>query len=53
MDIQQVDYATYSDLVYGDPAGFNLALSWFAGYADPAMVTTWWNPEVTGSRRCS
>ena len=48
VDIQQVDYATYSDLVYGDPAGFDLALSWFAGYADPAMVTTWWNPEVAG-----
>lgn len=46
--IQQVDYATYSDQVYGSPASFDLALSWFAGYADPAMVTTWWNPEVAG-----
>lgn len=46
VDIQQVDYATYSDQVYGSPADFDLALSWFAGYADPAMVTTWWNPEV-------
>lgn len=48
VDIQQVDYATYSDKVYGNPADFDLALSWFAGYADPAMVTTWWNPEVAG-----
>ena len=46
--IEQLDYATYSDRVYGSPADFDLALSWFAGYADPAMVTTWWNPEVAG-----
>ncbi|MGM1017436.1 MAG: ABC transporter substrate-binding protein [Actinomycetota bacterium] len=48
VEIEQVDYATYSDRVYGSPADFDLALSWFAGYADPAMVTTWWNPEVAG-----
>lgn len=47
-DIQQVDTATYVDRVYGDPAQFDLALSWFAGYADPSMVTTWWNPRVAG-----
>lgn len=48
VSIEQLDYATYSDRVYGSPADFDLALSWFAGYADPAMVTTWWNPEVAG-----
>jgi len=48
VEIQQVDFATYSAKVYGSPADFDLALSWFAGYADPAMVTTWWNPEVAG-----
>lgn len=48
VSIEQVDYATYSAQVYGDPSDFDLALSWFAGYADPAMVTTWWNPEVAG-----
>ncbi|GAB3600336.1 ABC transporter substrate-binding protein [Microbacterium tumbae] len=48
VQIEQLDYATYSDRVYGSPADFDLALSWFAGYADPAMVTTWWNPEVAG-----
>lgn len=46
--IEQLDYATYSARVYEDPADFDLALSWFAGYADAAMVTTWWNPEVAG-----
>ncbi|MDQ0644701.1 peptide/nickel transport system substrate-binding protein [Microbacterium murale] len=48
VSIEQVDYATYSARVYESPADFDLALSWFAGYADPAMVTTWWNPEVAG-----
>lgn len=48
VSIEQLDYATYSDRVYGDPSDFDLALSWFAGYADPAMVTTWWNPGVAG-----
>lgn len=46
--IEQLDYASYSDLVYADPSDFDLALSWFAGYADAAMVTTWWDPEVAG-----
>lgn len=46
--IEQLDYATYSARVYADPSDFDLALSWFAGYADPAMVTTWWNPAVAG-----
>jgi peptide/nickel transport system substrate-binding protein len=27
---------------------FELYLSWFAGYADPGMVLSWWNPEVAG-----
>ncbi|MGO1851691.1 MAG: ABC transporter substrate-binding protein, partial [Microbacterium sp.] len=45
---ESYDYATYSSLVYADPADFDLALSWFAGYADPSMVTTWWNPALAG-----
>lgn len=24
---------------------FQFALSWFAGYADPALVLSWWNPD--------
>ena len=27
---------------------FDAALSWFAGYADASMVTTWWKPDVAG-----
>ncbi|KTS90719.1 ABC transporter substrate-binding protein [Microbacterium testaceum] len=48
VSIEQVDYATYSGKVYADPSDFDLALSWFAGYADPSMVTTWWNPSLAG-----
>lgn len=48
VSIEQLDYATYSGRVYSDPSDFDLALSWFAGYADPAMVTTWWNPALAG-----
>lgn len=46
--IEQLDYASYSARVYADPSSFDLALSWFAGYADPSMVSTWWNPAVAG-----
>ncbi|MDY7103008.1 MAG: ABC transporter substrate-binding protein [Actinomycetota bacterium] len=45
IEIEQMDYVSYSALVYEpDPADFDLAMSWFAGYADPSMVTGWWNP---------
>lgn len=27
---------------------FQFALSWFAGYADPALVLSWWNPDFAG-----
>lgn len=48
VSIESYDYATYSSYVYEDPSDFDLALSWFAGYADPSMVTTWWNPALAG-----
>ncbi|MBB5778899.1 ABC transporter substrate-binding protein [Nonomuraea jabiensis] len=47
--IEQLDEASWSGKVYGKaPAEFDAALSWFAGYADPGMVTKWWNPETAG-----
>ncbi|MFC5823970.1 ABC transporter substrate-binding protein [Nonomuraea insulae] len=47
--IEQMDEASWSGKVYGKaPADFDAALSWFAGYADPGMVTKWWNPETAG-----
>ncbi|MDR2565090.1 MAG: ABC transporter substrate-binding protein [Bifidobacteriaceae bacterium] len=46
--IEQYDFATYSAKVYGDPSDFDLALNWYAGYADPSMVTRWWSPDLAG-----
>ncbi|WP_433464522.1 ABC transporter substrate-binding protein [Spirillospora sp. CA-128828] len=51
VNIEQMDEASWSGMVYGEapkPAKFDAALSWFAGYADPAMVMRWWNPEQAG-----
>lgn len=49
VDIEQLDEASWAGKVYGKaPAEFDAALSWFAGYADPGMVTKWWNPETAG-----
>ncbi len=31
----------------GKTADFDLIVNWVAGYADPAMILTWWNPELT------
>ncbi|GAA4706352.1 ABC transporter substrate-binding protein [Phytohabitans rumicis] len=48
VEIEQMDEASWAGKVYGAaPATFDAALSWFAGYADPGMVTKWWNPDVS------
>ena len=47
--IDQLDYASYSERVLTSaPGEFDLALGWFAGYADASMVANWWNPERAG-----
>lgn len=47
--IDQLDYASYSERVLTSvPGKFDLALGWFAGYADASMVANWWNPERAG-----
>lgn len=47
--IDQLDYASYSERVLtSSPGEFDLALGWFAGYADASMVANWWNPERAG-----
>lgn len=44
--IEQFDTATYNERVFtAQPGDFDLTIGWFAGYADPSMVTKWWNPE--------
>ncbi|PXY24002.1 ABC transporter substrate-binding protein [Prauserella flavalba] len=49
VNIEQLDEGSWSGKVYGEvPATFDAALSWFAGYADAAMVGKWWNPEQAG-----
>jgi peptide/nickel transport system substrate-binding protein len=33
--------------IYSGKSKFDMAVSWFAGYGDPAMVLPWWDPAVT------
>ncbi len=44
LEIGQVQKRAYT----GKSADFDLVVSWFAGYADPAMTPVRWNPELTG-----
>ncbi|UYM06594.1 ABC transporter substrate-binding protein [Solicola gregarius] len=45
--IDKVDDGTYDSRAFAkQPADFDLALYWFAGYGDASMVSKWWNPEV-------
>lgn len=31
-----------------NPSQFEAMISWYAGYADPAISTLWWNPALAG-----
>ena len=31
-----------------NPSQFEATITWYAGYADPAISTLWWNPGVAG-----
>jgi peptide/nickel transport system substrate-binding protein len=44
VDIQQMPTAEYLQKVFTD-GDFDMALSWLAGYSDPSMVISWWNPK--------
>lgn len=47
VELESLDYGSYADRVYAaEPGQFDLALGWFAGYADPSMVTSWWDPDT-------
>ncbi|MET8829880.1 ABC transporter substrate-binding protein [Streptomyces sp. NPDC004610] len=46
--IEKFDDATYLDQVFGENPDFDMAIGWFAGYADASMVSRWWNPSVAG-----
>jgi peptide/nickel transport system substrate-binding protein len=49
IDIETVDDATYYSTFYNGKgtAAADIGLSYFAGYGDAAMVTRWWNSDVT------
>jgi len=45
VDIAQLEVGDWQTRVFSDnPGQFDAAMSWFAGYADPAMVVSWWDP---------
>jgi peptide/nickel transport system substrate-binding protein len=47
VEIAQLEVGDWQTRVFSDnPGTFDAAMSWFAGYADPAMVVSWWNPET-------
>lgn len=48
LTIEKYDDSTYTAKVFGAEPDFDLALGWFAGYADPAMAARWWNPRLAG-----
>ncbi len=42
--IEQIPIADYLQRVFTD-SDFDLSVSWLAGYTDPSMVISWWNPN--------
>lgn len=49
VNIEQLDTAAYYERTHSTvPGDFDMALGWYAGYGDPAMVTRWWNPDIAG-----
>ncbi|GAB5469252.1 MAG: ABC transporter substrate-binding protein [Rhodospirillales bacterium] len=42
--IEQVPVADWLQRVFTD-GDFDLSVSWLAGYTDPTMVISWWNPN--------
>lgn len=43
-EIEQVPVADYLQRVFTD-SDFDVSVSWLAGYTDPSMVISWWNPN--------
>ncbi|HZH27401.1 MAG TPA: ABC transporter substrate-binding protein [Azospirillaceae bacterium] len=43
-EIQQVPAAEWYQRVFVEKTDFHMAVSWFAGYSDPAMIMNWWAP---------
>jgi peptide/nickel transport system substrate-binding protein len=48
LTIENLDIGSFVDKIYSQsPSDIDLALSWYAGYGDPAMVSKWWNGDVS------
>jgi peptide/nickel transport system substrate-binding protein len=48
LTIENLDIGSFSDKIYSNsPSDIDLALSWYAGYGDAAMVSKWWNGDVS------
>lgn len=44
-EVEKIPAADWYDRVFVEETDFDLAVSWYAGYSDPAMVLYWWTPE--------
>jgi peptide/nickel transport system substrate-binding protein len=44
-EVEKVPAADWYARVFVAETDFDLAVSWYAGYSDPAMVLYWWTPE--------
>ena len=47
-EVQQVPTAEWYKRVFSKETNFDLAMSWFAGYTDPALILNWWAPGFAG-----
>jgi peptide/nickel transport system substrate-binding protein len=47
-EIQEVPVADWYKRVFNPPTDFDLAVSWFAGYSDPAIIMNRWVPSLAG-----
>ena len=45
VEIKQLLQAEWYDAVFSGKSEFDFAVSYFAGYSDPVMVLSWWDPE--------
>lgn len=43
--VEKIPTAEWYERVFVTHPRFDLAVSWYAGYTDPAMVLYWWTPE--------
>ena len=44
-EVEKIPAADWYSRVFVAETDFDLAVSWYAGYSDPAMVLYWWTPE--------